>query len=180
MLKVENSLLIVVDVQGNLAQAMYDRENLFQNLRKTISGVNVLGIPMIWLEQIPEKLGKTRPEIAEVMPQGIQPIPKFTFSAFGEPRFVQAFKAANRNQILLCGIESHICIYQTAIDLLAKDYEVQLLTDCVSSRTAENKQLGIQKIRDAGGYLTSTEMALFELLKAAEGPKFKEIVKIVK
>lgn len=180
MLNVEHTVLMIVDVQGKLAQLMYQKEALFESLRRIIKGATILEIPIIWMEQIPQNLGPTLPEIAEVMPQNVKPISKSTFSCCGNEQFVQALKAANRRQVLIAGIESHICIYQTSVDLLAKGYEVQVLTDCVSSRTLENRQLGIERIRDAGGKCTGVEMALFELLKAAEGPKFKEMVKIVK
>ena len=93
---------------------------------------------------------------------------------------MQALNEVNRKQILITGIETHICVYQTAVDLVEMGYEVQVVTDAVSSRTAENKEVGIQKMSNAGVHITSTEMALFELLEKAEGPRFKQILKIVK
>ena len=86
----------------------------------------------------------------------------------------------DRRQVLLCGIEAHVCVYQTAIDMLAFGYEVHLVADAVSSRTVMNREIGIEKMRDEGALLTSTEMVLFELIRTAEDPKFKEIFKIVK
>jgi len=180
MLQIENTFLIIVDVQGNLAQAMYEKGSLFNSLRQMIRGADTLELPIIWLEQIPEKIGHTIPQVAEHMPEGLEPIPKSSFSACGEPHFVQALKTVNRKQAVVAGIETHICVWQTVTDMLSKGYEVQVLTDCVSSRTLENKQVGLDRIKDAGGKLTTTEMTLFELLKAAEGPKFKEIIKIIK
>ena len=86
----------------------------------------------------------------------------------------------DRRQILICGIETHVCVYQTAVDLLASGYEVEVVADVVSSRTAENREIALQRIRDEGAGITSVEMALFDLMKVAEGPKFKEVSKIVK
>lgn len=180
MLNVNHTALVVIDVQGKLAQVMHGKESLFENLQKLIKGVQVLGLPIIWNEQLPEKLGPTTPEVAELLTQSTQPIPKSSFSCCGNPPFMVALQAAGRKQILLTGIESHVCVYQTCLDLLDQGYEVQVVTDAISSRTAENRQLGLKRMQVAGATPTSTEMALFELLRVAEGPKFKEIAKIVK
>jgi nicotinamidase-related amidase len=179
MLKSEKTVLIVVDVQGKLAQLMYGKQALFENLQKIIKGIKVMGIPILWVEQNPEGLGSTIPEISELL-AGSNPISKTSFSSCKNERFIQALKAANRNQILIVGIEAHICVYQTAMGLVELGYEVEVVTDAVSSRTIDNKKVALQKMRTAGVTLTSTEMALFELLEVAEGEQFKEILKIVK
>ena len=179
MLVLEKTALIIVDVQGKLAHLMYRKEPLFENLRKIIKGARILGIPILWAEQNPEKLGPTIPEIADLL-SDIQPISKLNFSCCGNDRFLQALKASKREQFLVAGIETHVCVYQTAVDLVGLGYEVQIVSDAVSSRTMENKEVGLQKLREAGAPLTSTETALFELLKVAEGKQFKEILKIVK
>jgi nicotinamidase-related amidase len=180
MLTTDNTALLVVDVQGKLAELMHQRETLFANVQRMIKGAKVLELPVLVTEQVPEKLGATRPEIAEHLAGGTQPIHKSSFSCCGNAVFMEQFKALGRRQVLLTGIETHICVYQTALDLLDLGYEVQLVTDAVSSRTAENRQIGIERMKEAGATLTTTEMALFELLRAAEGPQFKEITKIVK
>ncbi|MFH0725430.1 MAG: hydrolase [Pseudomonadota bacterium] len=179
MLTPDKTGLVVIDVQGKLAQVMHNREFLFENLKKLIKGVRVLKIPILWLEQNPAGLGPTLPEIAGLMPD-ITPISKMSFSACGNPAFMQSLEAADRAQLLLVGIEAHICVYQTAIDLLKRSYEVQVVADAVSSRTVENREVALMKMRDSGVGLTSVEMALFELLGVAEGRQFKEIAKIVK
>lgn len=179
MLKSEKTALIVVDVQGKLAQLMHGKQVLFENLQKIIKGMKVMGIPILWVEQNPEGLGPTIPEVSELL-TGINPISKSSFSSCKNEHFIQALKAANRNQILIAGIEAHICVYQTAMNLVESGYEVEVVTDAVSSRTIENKTLALQKMNSAGVALTSTEMALFELLEVAEGEHFKEILKIVK
>lgn len=179
MLELKNTVLIIVDVQGKLANLMHKKEVLFENLQKIIKGAKALGIPILWAEQNPKGLGPTVPEVANLLSNN-QPISKMKFSCCGSDHFIKALRELNRKQILIVGIETHVCVYQTAIDLLDSGYEVQIVADAVSSRTEENKRIGLEKTRDAGAALTSIETALFELLRVAEGEKFKEILKIVK
>jgi nicotinamidase-related amidase len=180
MLNVKDTALIVIDVQGKLAQLMHQKECLFANVKRMIKGAQVLDIPLLWTEQVPDKLGPTTPDIAELLADSTQPISKASFSCCGHAPFMEAFKSLGRHQVLLTGIEAHVCVYQTALDLLDMGYDVQVVTDAVSSRIAENKQIGIDRMKEAGATLTSTEMALFELLRVAEGEQFKAITKIVK
>jgi len=179
MLKMENVALLIVDIQGSLAHSMHGKELLFKNVQKLIKGTQVLGIPILWTEQNPQGLGPTIPEIADIL-SNIKPISKMSFSCCQNNRFIQALKALNRKQVLIAGIEAHVCVYQTAVDLVDLGYEVQVVTDAVSSRIMENKEIGLQKMRDSGVSLTSVETALFELLRVAEGEQFREILKIVK
>ena len=179
MLTIDNTALIIIDVQEKLAKAMLNKDALFENLQKIIKGSQVLGIPILVTEQNPKGLGNTVPELSSLLSDAPS-VSKFSFSCCGEEQFMQKFKELNRRQVLLAGIEAHVCVYQTAIDLRGMGYEVEVLADCVSSRTAENKARGLEKMKEAGTGLTSTEIALFELLRIAEGEKFKEISKIVK
>jgi nicotinamidase-related amidase len=179
MLMVENCLLVVIDIQGTLAQKMHDKPFFIENLKKMIKGAHILDVPMLVTEQIPQKLGPTLPEIVSLF-SDFQPIPKASFSCCGEPEFMKKFNAIGHTQILLTGIEAHVCVYQTALELKNIGYEVHLIADCVSSRTAENKLISIERMKTEGIKLTSTEMVLFELMKIAEGDKFREMVKIVK
>jgi nicotinamidase-related amidase len=179
MLKIENTTLLIVDIQGNLAHSMHGKELLFKNVQKLIKGIQILGIPILWVEQNPRGLGLTIPEIADLL-SDIQPISKMSFSSCRNDRFLQALNALNRKQVLIAGIETHVCVYQTAAELVDIGYDVQVVTDAVSSRNMENKEIGLQRMRDSGVSLTSVETALFELLKVAEGEQFSEILKIVK
>ncbi len=179
MFTVGNTALLVIDVQVKLAHLMYGKEEFVENLRKVIKGAQVLGIPIIWTEQNPRGLGPTIPEIKELLPDN-RPITKFSFSCCGEGDFMEELRRQNRKQILITGIEAHICVYQTAMDLLGLGYEVEVVADAVSSRVAGNKRIGLEKVRDGGGRLTSTETAIFELLRVAEGERFKEILQIMK
>ena len=166
-------------MQGRLAQLMHDREILFKNIRILIQAAKILDIPILWCQQCPDALGPTVPEISELLCDA-QPINKSSFSCSGDERFSAALQKLGRKQILLCGIEAHVCIYQTAVDLLRMDYEVSVIADAVSSRTSENKEIGLAAARAEGAKIASTEMALFELLRTADHPKFKQIAKLVK
>ncbi|MFC2007349.1 hydrolase [Chloroflexota bacterium] len=179
MLDIANTVLVIVDVQERLARVIHDRDQLLINLQKLISGAQVLDIPIILTEQYPQGLGQTVPEVAHLLPE-TKPITKLSFSCCGEQRFLGEVETLNRPQVLVAGIESHVCVYQTVIDLLERGYEVQVVVDSVSSRTVKNREISMEKMKSAGASLTSTEMALFELLKVAEGDKFKKISKIVK
>ena len=179
MLKRTDTVLIIIDIQGNLTQAMYDKENLFTNNVKLIQGIKALNLPIIFTEQIPQKLGKTLPVISQEL-NDIEPIAKEAFSCWDDRNFIKQLEGLNRKHIVLAGIECHVCVYQTAIDLISNGYNVHLVADAVSSRTPENRQIGIDAIKSAGAKITSTEMVLFELLRTAADPKAKELFKIVK
>ncbi len=174
-----NCVLLLVDVQGQLAQAMYEKDRLFTSLEILLKGVKVLGVPIIWMEQIPSKLGPTIEPLSTIMDEE-QPIEKSSFSCCKEPKFNERFLSLNRNQVLIAGIETHICIFQTAYDLLNQGFEVQVVSDCVSSRILENKNVGLQRIFQSGGQITSVEMLFFELMGEAGGEQFRQIVKLIK
>ncbi|RJX69519.1 hydrolase [Vibrio sinensis] len=171
--------LIVVDIQGKLARLVHDSDALITNCSNLIQGFQTLGLPIIVLEQNPERLGATVDELRPLLAD-ITPIPKLTFSGCLEPKFVDALNAENVDTWLICGIETHICVYQTAMGLLDLGYKVELLGDCVSSRTQENKQLGINKLMTHGVEISGVEMALYELLQDCKAPEFKRILTLIR
>jgi nicotinamidase-related amidase len=179
MITTEDTALVLIDVQEKLVPAMHDKEALLDNLKKIVKGARILGLPILLTEQNPAGLGPTVPEIAELLPDE-KPVSKFSFSSCGTEQFIEELKAVNRQNILIVGMEAHVCVYQTAADLVNLNYDVQVLADAVDSRTLENKQIGLEKSKAAGAGITSTEIALFELVKIAKGDRFKEIIKIVK
>lgn len=179
MLDIQTCSLVVVDVQGKLAELMYDRQNLFRNIAILIKAAKILDIPILWSQQCPQALGPTVPRIARLL-AGNGPINKSSFSCCGEERFNSVLKSLSRQQVLLCGIEAHICIYQTALDLLKAGYNVNVIVDAVSSRTPENKQTAISRMQIEGVSIANTEMVLFELLRTAKHPQFKQIAKLIK
>lgn len=180
MLDVKNTVLLVVDVQGKLAQLMHQRETLFTNLERVIKGAQLLNMPIIVTEQVPEKLGPTLPQFQDMLGDAAPPIAKYSFSCWGEENFVAQLSHLNRKQVLMAGIEAHICVFQTGADLLQNGYEVHAVTDAISSRTPENRAVGLDRLRNAGATMTSTEMSLFELMRVAEGDSFRHISKLVK
>jgi nicotinamidase-related amidase len=179
MLDIRNCCLAVVDVQGKLAELMHGKDALFKNIQILIQSAKILDVPILWCQQVPDALGPTVPEVAQLLAD-IEPINKAVFSCCGADQFTAKLNESSRNQILLCGIEAHICVYQTAADLLAKGFEVNVVVDAVSSRTLDNKQIALNRLAAEGASVTSVEMALFELLRTAEHPKFRQIAKLVK
>ncbi len=171
--------MLLIDVQGRLAESMHNKEKLYQSLQVLIEGMTILGVPILWLEQLPEKLGPTREEIAPLL-EGLEPIKKACFSCCRADGFEEKLTATGCRRVLLTGIETHICVYQTGRDLIEKGYEVQVVTDGVSSRTEENRMTGIQRLVQLGASPTSVEMILFELIGTAEDDRFRQIVKLVK
>jgi len=171
--------VVIVDLQQKLLPAIYERERLIENTQRLVSGAAILEVPLLVTEQYPKGLGATAPEVANAI-HGFAPMEKLTFSACGAPGFGDALKAAKASNIVLCGIEAHICVLQTCLDLLDGGLNVFVAGDAVSSRTAENRQIGLQRMWDAGATMVSTEMVLFELLGKASGEQFKKIIALVK
>jgi nicotinamidase-related amidase len=179
MLRRNDVVLVVVDVQGKLAQLMSGKEALFSNLQKVVTGVKLLEVPVIWMEQLPEKLGRTIDEIASVLSDQV-PIAKSSFSCCSNAGFQSELKRLGKMQVVLVGIEAHICVYQTAMDLLDAGYQVTIVADAVSSRTPENKAIALQRMTQAGVRLSCVEMLLFELQGVAEGDTFKKLAALIK
>lgn len=179
MLDRNRSILVVTDIQGKLASLMDERESLFKNVGILIESMKIIGVPVLWIEQYPQGLGPTIPEIASRL-EGLSPLPKRSFSSMREPVIREAFERMGRSQVILTGIETHVCIYQTAMDLLSSGNEVHVPEDAVSSRTSCNRRIGIEKIIRAGGHLTSAETAVFEMLGSSEGDEFRRISRLVK
>ena len=179
MLDCSNTLLVIVDIQEKLVRAMHAREDLILKAQQLAQGAAVLKLPILCTEQNPKGLGPTLPEIRAAMP-GVEPISKFSFGCGGCTEFMSALQAAGRRNVLIAGIETHVCVYQTTRELLEKGYGVEVVADACSSRTSQNRQIGLEKMCAAGAAITCVETALFELLKVAEGPAFKQILQIVK
>jgi nicotinamidase-related amidase len=179
MLTTDNTVFLLIDVQGKLAHSMHAKENLFKNLKKLVKGMRVLEIPILWAEQNPKGIGPTVPEVAALLTD-LQAIPKNSFSCYKNNEIRQTLQALNRPNVLVAGIEAHVCVYQTVRDLRKALYDVQLVADAISSRIIENKQIGLEKCKNTGAEITSVETALFELLEVAEGDRFKKILDVIK
>ena len=179
MLTSDNTVFVLIDVQTNLFGAMHERQALLTNLEKLLQGMQILKVPVLWLEQTPDKIGKTVPEIRRLLGSQ-EPIVKACFSCCDSEAFMDRLRETKRRQVVLAGIETHVCVYQTATDLLRAGYVVETVADAVSSRTPQNKQLALDGIRQHAGGITTVEMALFELLRTAEHASFRDILRLVK
>lgn len=178
MFTVDEACLVVIDVQGKLATIVDNSEEVIQNVSKLVQAMQALEVPILWLEQNPSRLGGTALDIAQHM-QG-QAIAKMDFSACREQAFIDAVKESGRTKFIVTGIETHICVYQTARQLKEQGFEVEVVVDAVSSRTKENKEIGLAKMQAYGILPTSTEMILYELLQRADHAHFKTILQLVK
>ncbi len=179
MAKIDQACLVVVDIQGKLAQMMYEKQALFAQTEILVKAFTELNMPILWCQQVPEALGPTVESIQALLSDQ-QPINKACFSAWKHRDFQGHLIDSHRSQVVLCGIETHICIYQTARDLLENGFEVEIVAEAVSSRTAKNKAIGLDRIQKMGGQITSVEMLLFDLLETAEHSAFRALAKLIK
>ena len=166
---------MVVDVQEAFRPAVLDFERVVGNTATLVRGAHALAVPVVVTEQYPKGLGRTVPEVAEHL-NGTEPIEKVCFSAAA----ADGFDTAGRKQALLCGIETHVCVSQTAHDLLERGFDVHVARDAVTSRSEENREVGLRKMERAGAVVTSVETALFELLGAAGSDEFKTVQRLIK
>jgi nicotinamidase-related amidase len=167
----DRTALVVVDVQEAFRPAVEDFDEVVQNTRRLMEGAKILGVPVIVTEQYPKGLGRTVEELGEV-----STVEKSCFSAAK----ADGFELDGRDQALICGIETHVCVSQTAHDLLERGVEVHVAADAVTSRTDANKQVGLHKMEQSGAIVTSVETALFEMLGAAGSDEFKEVQRLIR
>jgi nicotinamidase-related amidase len=172
----DRAALVVVDVQEAFRKALGKSfPGVAESVAKLVQGAEQMGIPIVVTEQYPKGLGHTVPEVAEHLPAGLEPIEKVRFSAAE----AEGFDLQGRAQALVCGIETHVCVNQTVLDLLDEDVEVQVAVDAVGSRTEENRELGLHRVERAGAQLTSVETALFELLRGSDAAEFKQVQALI-
>jgi len=176
-LEVDRCALIVVDIQEKLLPPIFQKDQLVRNSQLLIRLAGILKIPALMTTQYAKGLGKTVPEVSGLLPD-VEPIDKHMFSCFGSDLFCSALKRlpGNRNTVLLCGMESHICVTQTALGALREGYIVHVASDAVSSRTEWNWKIGLERMRAAGAVISSTEMMIYELLRSSGAPAFKELL----
>jgi len=179
MLNSVEAVLVMVDFQGRLAEIVDRSDLVVRNALRLVNGCQALALPILPTVQVPEKLGPILPELADAL-NGVEPISKTSFSALREPGFLVALDETNRKQVILTGIEAHVCVLQTGLDLLDAGYLVHVLSDGIFSRTAENHNLALQRLHDAGATVSSVEMVLFELIRTSKHPAFRTISKLVK
>jgi nicotinamidase-related amidase len=180
LLSPENALLVVVDMQEPFLRNIFQRERVLPNVCALISGANVLQIPVIGTTQYASRMGDIVQEVRRLVPVRQPVFDKMTFSCYADASFSSEIVRSGRKQILLCGVESHICVNQTAHDLIASGYQVHVATDAVSSRSESNYRLGLEKMRQGGVLMSSVEMALYEMLQKAGTAEFRGILDIIK
>lgn len=178
ILRREDTLLVVVDMQEPFLRGVHDRERLTDNVLLLLQAASVLGVPLLLTTQYASRMGGVIPSVSELLP--VRPLDKICFSCAGLPEFAEALRGAGRRQILLCGVETHICVSQTALDLAADGYQVHVAADAVSARTLEKHKLGMERLRDSGILPCAAEAAVYEMLREAGTPEFKAILPLVK
>lgn len=179
MLSPERSVLVVVDVQERLAPAVHGCDTVVHNVRTLLHAARELRIPTLASEQYPKGLGRTVPALREFLPDSAV-VEKIHFSSCGEPGFMQRLDAFGRDQIVLTGMEAHVCVLQTALGLREMGRTVFIVADGTSSRTAANAEFGLQRMRDNGVEAVTTEMVVFEWLQKAGTPTFKTLSALIK
>lgn len=172
--------LVLIDMQESFRTVLPDFAAVAGRIAIAAQGAQLLNIPLVVTEQYPRGLGRTAVEIVRVLPEGFEAIEKTAFSSCGAGEFVARLEATGARQILVCGIEAHVCVNQTTHDLLARGYQVHLLWDGIASRTAENRNTGLAKMQQSGAIPSSVEMALFELMRDARHEQFKAVQRLIK
>lgn len=178
----DNSALLVVDLQEKLVPAIFEHERVVRNAVLLIECAKILGLPILLTEQYPRGLGETLPAIRERLPATVAPFDKVEFGCFNNPAFLSAVQnlKPHRNTLLLAGIESHICVAQTALGALREGFTVHLASDATSSRSNFNWRMGLDRMKEAGALLSSTEMMIYELLGRSDTPEFKALLAYLK
>ena len=180
LLNSKTAALIVVDIQEAFRNAIPDFALLASRASTAVRGFQILGMPVIVTEQYPKGLGHTAEEIHLVLPDDFEVFEKTAFSSCGAEQFVAKLEELGIKQAVLCGLETHVCVNQTAHDLLDRGFDVHILTDCVCSRFEHDKAAGLAKMQTSGAVPSSIEMALFELMRDARHSRFKEIQALIK
>ena len=180
-LEAERCALVVVDIQEKLLPPIHEKERLVRNAQLLLRLANILKIPALVTTQYERGLGKTVAEVAALLPE-TPSIDKVEFGCFHSGGFCSAMKAlpGQRNTVLLCGMETHICVMQTALGALQRGYLVHVAADAVGSRTEFNWKIGLERMRDAGAVLSSTETIIYELLRASGTAAFKGMLPYLK
>ncbi len=171
----DRAALVVIDLQEAFRKAVPGFDDIVRATAALVRGADAVGIPVVITEQYPKGLGKTVPEVAGELSDGAEPLDKVSFSASE----AEGFDLHGRDQALVCGVEAHVCVNQTVLDLLADGVEVHVAVDAVGSRFERDRRVGIEKAERAGAVITSVETALFELVGRAGTEEFKRVQRLV-
>ena len=173
-----NSALLVIDMQEKVISTVAEKDNLLRCTEAIIKASNLLNIPSVVTQQ--EKLGDIAPKIKKLYQNDVANFRKLAFSCCGVSEFRDKLQSLGRKTIVVCGVETHICVMQTVLDLLALKYEVLLLRDATSSYSIADRETAVERMRDAGAWISTTESAIYELMEDAERPEFKQMLQIIK
>ena len=176
----EHSVLVIIDMQEAFRSKISDFAETSARIALVTHAAQLLKVPVVVTEQYPRGLGHTAGEIRAVLPSSLEVIEKSAFSSCGAQSFISELERTGARHVIVCGIEAHICVNQTTHDLLARGLNVHLLTDCITARTQTSKQIALAKMQMSGAIPSSTEMALFELLRDARHEQFKAIQNLIK
>lgn len=176
----ESAALAVIDMQEAFRSVISDFGEVASRIATAVEGARLLEVPVIVTEQYPKGLKHTAEEIVARLPEELKAIEKSCFSSCGSKEFLSQLIGSNKKQVLVCGIEAHICVLQTALDLLERGFEVFVLVDCITSRKPENKQVALARLTQAGAVLSTLEMSLFEMMRSADSPQFKAIQNLIR
>jgi nicotinamidase-related amidase len=179
LLVTDKTALLIIDIQERIIRVINEYETVVENTIKLIKGFRALGIPIYYTEQYPKGLGPTVESIQNEL-EGNDAIQKLSFSCSGAGNLFSELKKNDISQVVVCGVESHVCVQQTVLDLLANDFQVNLAVDAVSSRRVKDYEISFSRMRQHGAEVTTTEAILFELLNVCGTDVFKQISKIVK
>ncbi len=180
LLSPSSAILVAVDYQVRMMAAIHDREGVLARAEKLVRGARLLDVPILVTEQYPQGIGRTEPALVEALGAHYLPIEKMTMSVWAEPAFRDALAAAGRRQIILCGVEAHVCVCQSAIELRGAGYDVYVAADCVSSRRTADVDVALRRMQQAGCWMSTHEMAVFEMLRVAGTPAFKEWIGMIR
>jgi nicotinamidase-related amidase len=178
----EQAAIVLIDVQERLFPVMDadHREEVMRNLKILAAAARRLSVPMLVTEQYPKGLGHTLQELKEALPTAVEPIEKVAFSCWAVDTFRARLTASGARQVILAGIEAHVCVLMSALDLLAGGHGVQIVADAVTSRTQANWRLAMDYLRQAGAVVTTTETVLFQLLRQADSDDFRELARLIR
>jgi nicotinamidase-related amidase len=179
ILQREKSALLVIDIQEKILGVMHNPDQVVKNALKLIKGFKTLNIPIFYTEQYPKGLGPTTTPLLEEL-QGLSPVQKMSFSCYGAGNFFTRLQDNNVAQVVVCGIEAHVCVQQTVLDLLANNFQVDVAADAISSRKELDYRIALDRMKSHGAEITTSESILFEFLVDSESEEFKEVSKIIK
>lgn len=178
LVKKGNTAFVIIDVQERLMPVIDGEDVVLENVNKLIEGSQILGVPLLVTEQYPKGLGHTSAEVS--LPEGQEVIEKICFSCVGSDSFSQRLKELGVENLVIAGVEAHICVLKTTLDALGAGYKVHVVADAVSSRKQYSKEIALDRMRQSGAYIVTTEMILFQLMDAAGSDEFKQISKLIK